>query len=63
MSSHFAPLDTFPRRHLGSDAEEIAAMCAAVGVSSPAELVAETVPATIRLARGLEDAVDRRAHV
>jgi glycine dehydrogenase len=53
MSSHFAPLDTFPRRHLGSDAEEIAAMAAAVGVASPAELVSETVPASIRLDRPL----------
>ena len=53
MTSHFAPLDTFPRRHLGSDPEEIAAMAAAVGVSSPAELVAQTVPKAIRLDRPL----------
>ena len=43
------PTDTFVRRHIGSSDAEIAAMLARLGLSSLAELVAETVPASIRL--------------
>jgi glycine dehydrogenase len=49
----FAPLDTFVRRHLGSAPSEIEAMLAAVGAASLEQLVAETVPASIRLGREL----------
>ena len=40
--------DTFPRRHLGSGAEDIAAMLRAVGASSLDELIDQTVPPSIR---------------
>jgi glycine dehydrogenase len=49
----FAPLDTFVRRHLGSSPSEVAEMLGAVGAGSMEELVAETVPASIRLGREL----------
>ncbi|GMU67318.1 MAG: glycine dehydrogenase (decarboxylating) [Acidobacteriota bacterium] len=49
----FRPLDGFERRHLGSTSEEIAAMLAAVGCGSVEELVAATVPESIRLGREL----------
>ncbi|HMB53199.1 MAG TPA: glycine dehydrogenase (aminomethyl-transferring), partial [Thermoanaerobaculia bacterium] len=44
----FAPGDDFPRRHLGSNAEEVAEMLAAVGCASLDELADETVPRAIR---------------
>ena len=49
----FRPLDGFERRHLGSTPEEIAEMLAAVGCNSVEELVAATVPDSIRLGREL----------
>jgi glycine cleavage system P protein (glycine dehydrogenase) len=42
------PTDTFVRRHLGSSESEVQEMLAAIGVGSLEELVAETVPASIR---------------
>jgi glycine cleavage system P protein (glycine dehydrogenase) len=42
------PTDTFVRRHLGSSADEVEQMLATVGAGSLEELVAETVPASIR---------------
>ena len=50
----FAPSDDFPRRHLGSNAEELAAMLAAVGCASLDELADETVPRAIRQQGALE---------
>jgi glycine cleavage system P protein (glycine dehydrogenase) len=47
------PTDTFPRRHIGPDEAEVAEMLAALGLSSLAELVEETVPEAIRLGRPL----------
>ncbi len=47
----FSPVDTFARRHLGSNASEVAEMLAAIGSESLAGLVAETVPQSIRAAR------------
>jgi len=41
--------DEFVARHIGPDAAEQAAMCAAIGVRDRAELIAQTVPAGIRL--------------
>jgi glycine dehydrogenase len=52
-ASLFDPLDTFPRRHLGSKPEDVDAMLATVGVGSLDQLIDETVPASIRLARSL----------
>jgi len=45
----FAPLDTFVRRHLGSSPGELEEMLAAAGVGSFEQLVAETVPESIRI--------------
>ncbi|KAI9315493.1 glycine dehydrogenase [Dichotomocladium elegans] len=44
----FAPLDTFPRRHIGPDATEKAAMLKAVGVKDIDELLAKAIPPSIR---------------
>ncbi|MEZ5381186.1 MAG: aminomethyl-transferring glycine dehydrogenase [Microthrixaceae bacterium] len=38
----------FPSRHLGSDAHEVAAMLAELGVESMEELIDQTVPASVR---------------
>ncbi|MEW6166007.1 MAG: aminomethyl-transferring glycine dehydrogenase [Pseudomonadota bacterium] len=41
--------DEFVARHIGPDAAEQESMCAAIGVRDRAELIAQTVPAGIRL--------------
>ena len=46
--------DEFPSRHLGPDEHAIAGMLASIGTDSLSTLVAETVPATIRLQRPLD---------
>ncbi|HUO86391.1 MAG TPA: aminomethyl-transferring glycine dehydrogenase, partial [Thermoanaerobaculia bacterium] len=48
-ASFLDPTDSFPRRHLGSDEAEIAAMLDTIGADSLAALVAEAVPRSIRL--------------
>ncbi|MDY0072418.1 MAG: aminomethyl-transferring glycine dehydrogenase [Thauera sp.] len=45
--------DAFIARHLGPDAEERAQMCAAIGVSDVDALIAQTLPADIRLQQPL----------
>ena len=52
-STSLAPLDTFPRRHLGSTADEVAQMLETVGEKSLDALIDSTVPAAIRLAQPL----------
>ncbi|HEX2163639.1 MAG TPA: aminomethyl-transferring glycine dehydrogenase [Thermoanaerobaculia bacterium] len=52
-SSVLDPTDDFPRRHLGSNRDEIAAMLDAVGAESLDGLVADAVPRAIRLGREL----------
>jgi len=47
------PTDTFVRRHIGPSDAEIDAMLSALGLSSLDELVAQTIPASIRLDRPL----------
>jgi glycine dehydrogenase len=47
-------LDTFPRRHLGSQEREIAAMLKVVGCGSLDELTRQTVPTSIRLPSALK---------
>ena len=42
------PAGEFPTRHIGPDAEDVAAMCAALGVTSVDELVDQVVPEAIR---------------
>ncbi len=48
-----APADTFVRRHIGSNAEETAAMLATLGFDSLDALVEKAVPAGIRMKRSL----------
>jgi glycine dehydrogenase len=47
-------LDTFPRRHIGPDDLESAAMLRELGLSSIEELIDRAVPASIRLGRELD---------
>ena len=47
------PTDTFPRRHLGSGPDDLAAMLATVGVASLDELVDLAIPRDIRMDRPL----------
>jgi glycine cleavage system pyridoxal-binding protein P len=49
-----APLDTFPRRHIGPDEEESAAMLRELGLGSMAELIDRAVPGSIRLRKPLD---------
>ncbi len=51
--SPLAPCDSFERRHIGPDPERQREMLAALGLPALEALVAETVPAGIRLARPL----------
>ncbi len=48
------PTDTFVHRHIGPSDEDISAMLEALGLDSLETLVEQTVPAGIRLNRGLE---------
>ncbi len=48
------PLDTFPRRHVGPHAEDIAAMLSIIGVDSLEALIDATIPASIRLQHPLD---------
>ena len=50
----FAPLDTFARRHIGPNPEEVAGMLTLLGYKSLDALVDATIPAAIRLKRPLE---------
>ncbi|KAJ2763547.1 glycine decarboxylase subunit P, partial [Coemansia nantahalensis] len=57
----FAPLDTFLRRQNGPRDADVAAMLRAVGYASLDEMVAATVPASIRLAAPLHIAEGENA--
>lgn len=48
------PLDTFPRRHIGPDPEQIGVMLKELGLSSLEELIEKAVPAGIRLKKPLD---------
>lgn len=52
-ASLLGALDTFPRRHLGPNADTLPAMLRTVGVGSLDELIDQTVPANIRMTRAL----------
>ncbi|RYD71322.1 MAG: glycine dehydrogenase (aminomethyl-transferring), partial [Verrucomicrobiaceae bacterium] len=52
-SSLLTPTDTFPRRHIGPSAEEVADMLQTVGVSTLDTLIDQTVPGTIRMRKPL----------
>ena len=49
----FGALDTFPRRHLGSNDEETATLLGRLGLATIDQLIGQTVPAVIRLGRAL----------
>jgi len=50
----FAPRDTFARRHLGPQPDEVAVMLKATGYASLEELVDDVIPPAIRLRRPLD---------
>ena len=50
----FAPLDTFARRHIGPQPEEIAAMLELVGYASLDDLADAVIPPAIRMQRALD---------
>ncbi len=54
MASLLMPSDTFVRRHVGPNADEIKAMLAFLGLDSLDDLVDKTVPASIRLKKPLK---------
>ena len=43
-TTHFAPIDTFPRRHLGPSDADVVAMLEALGLESLDALADETIP-------------------
>lgn len=45
--------ELFENRHQGKSEKEIAAMCAAIGVNSPDELIDQTIPSNIRSEKAL----------
>ena len=49
MGDEFGPSDVFVRRHIGPTAADVAAMLAAVGADSMDDLMAEALPAAIRM--------------
>src|SRR5258707_2888623 len=57
-----APTDTFPRRHIGPDEAEVQEMLRTLGYASLEELIAATVPESIRLHRELRLPQPRRDH-
>jgi glycine dehydrogenase len=57
-----AALDTFARRHIGPDPQDVQAMLACIGSPSLEALIAETVPASIRLNRELALPAARSEH-
>lgn len=50
-TSIFAPLDTFPARHIGPDIAEADTMLKKLGYRSMEEFIADSVPAHIRVAQ------------
>ncbi len=60
--SLLAPTDTFARRHLGSGADQVAEMLAAIGQSNLDALIDATVPEKIRLSAPLSLPTARGEH-
>ncbi|TGK06921.1 glycine dehydrogenase (aminomethyl-transferring) [Leptospira semungkisensis] len=54
MKNTLDPLDTFPRRHIGPDPDQIQDMLSVLGLSSLDELVSKSVPEGIRLSQPLD---------
>ena len=63
MSDTALAEDSFGRRHNGPSADEVREMLSAIGVEHMDQLIAQTVPASIRVQRelALEKAVDEYA--
>jgi len=57
-----SPTDTFVRRHIGPTDEEAAGMLGTLGYKTLEELTAATVPASIRLSKGLTIGSERGEH-
>ena len=53
--SLFAPLDTFPERHIGPDDDEASKMLSHLGYDSMHAFIADTVPPKIRVSTTLVD--------
>ncbi|KAI8977990.1 glycine dehydrogenase [Pilobolus umbonatus] len=51
--SRLAPLDTFPRRHLGSEGQEVNHMLKQLGVKNVDEMLQKTIPPAIRSPKSL----------
>lgn len=55
VPSLFAPLDTFPERHIGPDDAETSKMLSRLGYETMDDFVSETVPPKIRIAANSVD--------
>ena len=53
LSTLLNPSDTFVRRHIGPNADEVKEMLAQLGLDSLADLIDQTVPANIRMKKPL----------
>jgi glycine dehydrogenase len=60
--SFLAPTDTFVRRHVAPSEPDVRSMLETIGCASLDELIAQTVPASIRLRRPLELGPERGEH-
>src|SRR5262245_50179952 len=61
-STILQPSDTFVRRHIGPNADEVKDMLKELGLDSLDELVEQTVPPSIRLKRPLKIGEPRGEH-
>src|SRR5690242_11865759 len=62
IQSILNPSDTFVRRHIGPNADDVKAMLEAIGVDSLDELIDQTIPAAIRLREPLKLGEPRAEH-
>ena len=54
ITSMLSPSDVFAPRHIGPDADDVAAMCETIGVESIDALIDQTIPKSIRIKRPLK---------
>jgi glycine dehydrogenase len=62
IGSILNPSDTFVRRHIGPNADDVKAMLEAIGVDSLDELIDQTIPSSIRLREPLKLGEPRAEH-
>jgi glycine dehydrogenase len=62
IGSILNPSDTFVRRHIGPNADDLKAMLEAIGVDSLDELIDQTIPSSIRLREPLKLGAPRAEH-